>query len=105
MDEPPFTYVDANMAESAAHGVEKHQIAGSKLLALDGLCCRCLVGRSSWQDPAHRLLKHHAHKSAAIEPTFGRIASVAVGHTQETHGGNDETGCSFTDHVSGFGPL
>ena len=50
---------------------------------------RLLIGPAR-QHFAHRLLEYRAHQSAAIKTGAFAVAAPAVGHTQKTHGGDDQ---------------
>ena len=102
MNELAFTYVDANMAEGAAHGVEEHQITGFEVIAVDLLSGMGLLGSDTRKYLANRLCIDGANQSAAIKAGFGAGTTQAIRNTQEPHGRNDQVRGFFSHVLTGF---
>ena len=98
MDEFAITHINADMAESAAHGVEEHQVTGLEVAAVNLLCGVGLFSRDAWQHLAHGLGVDCANKAAAIEAGFSAGAAKAIGHAKEAHGRHHQIG-GFFGHV------
>ena len=100
MDELAVAHIDAYVAEGAAHGVEKNQVAGLELVAVDDLGGRGLFIGPARQHQADGLFVGGAHEAAAIETGFGRIAAAFVGHAEETHRMHNQFRGLFADRVA-----
>jgi hypothetical protein len=97
VDEFAVADINADMAESAAHGVEKHQVAGLQVVFVDALGGGSLLFGAARQQEADALLVNGADKAAAVKTGFGGVAAALVGHAQETHGVDDQLGSLVAD--------
>ena len=85
MNELAFSDIDANVAEGAAQGVEKHQVARLQFGFIDffsGLRLRLGVVR---QNQTQGVFIHGLYKATAVKALDAR-AATAIGHTQVAHG-------------------
>ena len=90
MDKPAFAHINTHMAESATHGVEKHQVTRFEFGFLYVLGHGGLLLSAARQDQPNGLLIHGAHKATAVKAGLHRVTAALVGHTQKTHGIDDE---------------
>jgi hypothetical protein len=100
VDELTFADIDADMAESAAHGVEEHEVAGLELAGVDLLGGGGLLFGAAREHVTDRLVVHGADEAAAIETRFGGVAATAIGDAQETDGGHHQVGCALCDGLA-----
>ena len=70
MNELVVANVDADMAKSTVHGVEKNQIAWLKFVFLDGFGGIGLFCSAAWQDFSQSPLIDSANKTAAVHTTI-----------------------------------
>ena len=90
MDEVAFAHINANVAESPAHGVEKHQIARFQVGAVNFFGCGCLLGGAAGENQSCRLFENGSDKSATVETGVAAGAAALVGHTQKAYGIDDQ---------------
>src|SRR5665647_919570 len=90
VNEFALTDVDADVAESVAHGVEEHQVAGPQVSLFDLLGGGGLLLGSARQNQADRLLEHSLDESTTVKTAFDSVAAAPIGHAQKAHGGDDQ---------------
>ena len=78
------------MAESAAHGVEKYQVAWFQVFLLDGFSGCSLLVCTARQHKANGLAVYLAHQAAAVKAGFCTVAAAPVRNAQKTHGGQHQ---------------
>lgn len=94
MHEPPVAHIESDMRETPTTSIEKHKISNTQVSPSYRTAQRRLTRRRTTDTYANRSTQNILNEAAAVEPVYGRLATVPVTYA-------DQAKCLFLNSREG----